>query len=133
MVDSYFINDSLGSVRYEAGNEPPSDTNRCAIFNQMSPSIRAFGAGSAKGIKWRWVRDLEQVTTRLRLRLQRVLTNLVSNAFTDSGSVKYYQVLTDDQWAIFVSDTGIGNCARRPNHIILTARTKRVPANNTCR
>ncbi len=45
------------------------------------------------------------------LRLQQIVTNLVSNAirYTETGSLKLIcEQLADDQWAIAVSDTGIG-------------------------
>lgn len=45
------------------------------------------------------------------LRLQQIVTNLVSNAirYTEAGSLKLIcEQLADDQWALTVSDTGIG-------------------------
>jgi hypothetical protein len=45
------------------------------------------------------------------LRLQQIVTNLLSNAirYTQSGTIKLTcQILSDNRWAIAVSDTGIG-------------------------
>lgn len=45
------------------------------------------------------------------LRLQQIVTNLLSNAirYTQSGTIQVAcQLLADNQWAIAVSDTGIG-------------------------
>lgn len=46
-----------------------------------------------------------------RLRLQQIVTNLLSNAirYTESGTVQLTcQILSDKQWSIAVTDTGVG-------------------------
>ncbi len=54
------------------------------------------------------------------LRLQQIVTNLVSNAirYTEAGSVQLTcQVLENNLWAIAVSDTGIGIASEDQAHI----------------
>lgn len=115
------INDSLEVSRYEAGKmklQPVLIDVRSLIKNVMEvlePLAR--------------VKDLkivvecdgapEQVFTDA-LRLQQIVTNLASNAirYTNSGSIKVTcQLLADDQWAIAVSDTGIGIALEEQAHI----------------
>ncbi len=113
------INDSLEVSRYEAGKMNlqvvPTDVRALIknVIEVLEPLARA------KGLKMvvecvseacRRHRAPDQVLTD-SLRLQQIVTNLASNAirYTDSGSVRVTcQVLADDQWAIAVSDTGIG-------------------------
>lgn len=106
------INDSLEVSRYEAGKMNlqvvPTDVRSLIknVIEVLEPLARA------KGIKMvvECDRAPDQVLTD-SLRLQQIVTNLASNAirYTDSGSVEVTcQVLADDQWAIAVSDTGIG-------------------------
>lgn len=106
------INDSLEVSRYEAGKMNlqvvPTDVRSLikGVIEVLEPLARA------KGIKM--VVECDRAPERVltdSLRLQQIVTNLASNAirYTDSGSVEVTcQVLADDQWAIAVSDTGIG-------------------------
>lgn len=106
------INDSLEVSRYEAGKMKlqvvPTDVRSLikSVIEVLEPLARA------KGLKMvvECDRAPEQVLTD-SLRLQQIVTNLASNAirYTDSGSVRVTcRVVADDQWAIAVSDTGIG-------------------------
>ncbi|MFZ4464070.1 MAG: hybrid sensor histidine kinase/response regulator, partial [Bacteroidales bacterium] len=55
--------------------------------------------------------ELNQVKiTSDKLRLQQILTNLLSNAlkFTNSGEVEFGALLIDDQFEFYVRDSGIG-------------------------
>lgn len=106
------INDSLEVSRYEAGkmNLQVVPTDVRSLIKNVTEVLEPLAR--AKGIKMvvECVRAPDQVLTD-SLRLQQIVTNLASNAirYTDSGSVEVTcQVLADDQWAIAVSDTGIG-------------------------
>ncbi|HEY9872212.1 MAG TPA: ATP-binding protein, partial [Candidatus Obscuribacterales bacterium] len=54
------------------------------------------------------------------LRLQQIITNLLSNAirYTESGSIKLVcELLTNNEWSISVADTGIGIESEDVTHI----------------
>lgn len=117
----HLINDALEISRYEAGKmqlQLAATDMRSVIFNVlevMEPLARA------KELKL--VFDIERAPQQVisdSLRLQQVVTNLVSNAirYTKSGTIELTcQVLGDDQWAIAVADTGIGIALENQKHI----------------
>lgn len=106
------INDALEISRYEAGNmklQPAAIDVRATIaevVELMEPLAREKELKLAIDVQ----RAPKQVVTD-SLRLQQVVTNLVSNAirYTESGTIEVTcQVLENEQWAIAVSDTGVG-------------------------
>lgn len=106
------INDTLEISRYSAGKmklqSAPTDV-RCLIndvFGMLQP------LADAKELEM--VIDCDRAPEEVLsdpLRLQQIVTNLLSNAirYTESGTIQLIcQILSDNRWAIAVSDTGIG-------------------------
>lgn len=115
------INDSLEVSRYEAGEMKlqavPTDV--CSLINNVIEVLEPL----ARTKELQVIVDCDcapgQVLTD-SLRLQQIVTNLLSNAirYTHSGSVKVTcQVLDNEQWAIAVSDTGVGISSEDQAHI----------------
>lgn len=106
------INDALEISRYEAGKmklQPISTDVRFLIKNVME-MLEPLARAKELKIEADCDHAPDQVVTD-SLRLQQIVTNLVSNAirYTESGLVKLRcEALADNQWAIAVSDTGIG-------------------------
>lgn len=106
------INDALEISRYEAGQMKlqPAPTDVRSLINDVVEMLESLAR--AKDLKM--VVELGSAPDRVltdSLRLQQIVTNLVSNAirYTESGTVKVTcRVLADERWAIAVSDTGIG-------------------------
>lgn len=106
------INDALEISRYEAGkmklNPAPTDVRSLIkdVFEMLQP------LASAKELHM--VIDCEQAPRKVLadpLRLQQIVTNLLSNAirYTELGTVQLTcQLLSDSQWSIAVTDTGVG-------------------------
>ncbi|MEH1966895.1 HAMP domain-containing sensor histidine kinase [Nostoc sp.] len=114
------INDTLEISRYDAGQMKlhPTLTDVRSLINfvlemieplarakELSLVVECDGFANAKG-----ERSPSQVITD-PLRLQQILTNLLSNAirYTQSGSI-YLEcwTISQQQWAISVTDSGIG-------------------------
>ncbi|MDZ8259560.1 HAMP domain-containing sensor histidine kinase [Nostoc sp. ChiQUE01b] len=114
------INDTLEISRYDAGQMKlqPTLTDVRSLINfvleiieplarakELSLIVECDGFANAKG-----ERAPSQVITD-PLRLQQILTNLLSNAirYTESGSIHLQcWTLSQQQWAISVTDSGIG-------------------------
>ncbi len=106
------INDALEISRYEAGkmqlNPVPIEVESLIsdVFEMLLP------LASTKELKL--VVDCDRAPEKVitdPLRLQQIVTNLLSNAirYTESGTVQLTcQNLSDNQWSIAVSDTGVG-------------------------
>ncbi len=106
------INDALEISRYEAGkmqlNPVPIEVESLIsdVFEMLLP------LASTKELKL--VVDCDRAPEKVitdPLRLQQIVTNLLSNAirYTESGTVQLTcQKLSDNQWSIAVSDTGVG-------------------------
>lgn len=106
------INDTLEISRYEAGkmklNPEPTDVRSLIddVFKMLEP------LAAAKDLQL--VVDCEQAPEKVLtdpLRLQQIVTNLLSNAirYTPSGTVQLTcQMPSDNQWSIAVRDTGVG-------------------------
>lgn len=115
------INDALEISRYEAGkmklNPVPTDVHSLIkdVFEMLQP------LASAKELNM--VINCHDAPEKLLadpLRLQQIVTNLLSNAirYTDSGTVQLNcQVLSDNQWSIAVSDTGVGIAPEDQPHV----------------
>ncbi len=115
------INDSLEISRYEAGTmvlQPvQTDVNELitAVMEMVEPLARAKNLEISANCK-----NAPKAVTVDPLRLQQVVTNLLSNAvrYTESGTVqlKCYE-LPDQRWAIDVSDSGIGISLEDQAHV----------------
>lgn len=106
------INDALEVSRYEAGKMKlqPVQTNVRSLIKNVIDVLEPLARAKELQMVVDCDRAPEQVLTDA-LRLQQIVTNLVSNAirYTDAGSVKLTcQTLADDQWAIAICDTGVG-------------------------
>jgi signal transduction histidine kinase len=106
------INDTLEISRYEAGKMKlqPVATDVHYLIKDVFEMLQPLA--SAKGLQM--VVDCEQAPDKVLtdpLRLQQVVTNLLSNAirYTESGTVQLTcQMRSDNQWSIAVTDTGAG-------------------------
>ncbi|WP_017316850.1 sensor histidine kinase [Mastigocladopsis repens] len=117
----HLINDALEISRYDAGQMKlqPEPTSVHELIRNVSEMLEPLAAN--KNLQMRVECDSacadssasrapEEVLTD-PLRLQQIVTNLVSNAirYTESGSIKITcKTLGVDKWTIAVSDTGIG-------------------------
>lgn len=106
------INDTLEISRYEAGKIPLSlewvdvRSRIQMVVEAIEPTAREKNLE----VILRCDSAPEQVLTD-PLRLQQIITNLVSNAirYTESGTITIAcQANNNDQWSIIVTDTGIG-------------------------
>jgi hypothetical protein len=108
----HLLNDALEISRYQAGQMKlqPAPTNVHELINNVFEMLEP----SCRGKKLKIVVDCDRAPKEVvtdSLRLQQIVTNLVSNAirYTESGTIKLTcEVLGDDKWAIAVSDTGMG-------------------------
>lgn len=117
----HLINDALEISRYEAGkmklNPVPTEVHSLIkdVFEMLQP------LASAKELQM--VIDCTRASEKVvidPLRLQQIVTNLLSNAirYTESGTVQLTcQILSDNQWSIAVSDTGVGIAPEEQLHI----------------
>ena len=106
------INDALEVSRYEAGKMQLQavPTNVRSLIKNVIDVLEPLARAKELQMVVDCDRAPEQVLTD-SLRLQQIVTNLVSNAirYTEVGTVKLMcQMLPDNQWAIAVSDTGVG-------------------------
>lgn len=125
----HLINDALEIARYEAGKmklqpsvtdvrsiiqnilemvEPLADSKQLRIIVDYDSASADSCAALQEGLHPTCAPD--RVLTD-PLRLQQIITNLLSNAirYTDSGTIKLTcQTLSDKEWAIAINDTGIG-------------------------
>lgn len=106
------INDALEISRFDAGQMKlqPEPTGVCELINDVYEMLEPLASGKNLQMVIDCSRNPIQIVTD-SLRLQQIVTNLVSNAirYTESGTVKIrYETLDEDKWAIAVSDTGIG-------------------------
>lgn len=106
------INDALEISRYEAGKMTlhPSETDVRSIINDVVEMLEPTARAKELEIIVDSDRAPKQIVTD-SLRLQQIITNLVSNAirYTDTGKIQVTcQVLDHNWWAIAVADTGIG-------------------------
>lgn len=115
------INDALEVSRYEAGKMElhPAETDVCLLIKTVAEIQEP--AALEKGLEL--VTDCDRAPREVvtdPLRLQQILTNLMSNAirYTDSGTVAVTcQMKSPEQFAIAVSDTGRGIAPEDQEHI----------------
>ncbi|MCT7962637.1 sensor histidine kinase [Laspinema sp. D1] len=106
------INDALELSRYEAGEMPLHlmETNVRNVINLTVEMVEYMAHAKNITIEVDCDQSFNLIVSD-PLRLQQVLTNLVTNAvrYTDKGTVLIRcQVLSEENWSITVSDTGIG-------------------------
>lgn len=115
------INDALEISRFEAGKmelKPAVTDVRYVIEDVLEVMEPLAGEKELK-----FVVDIEHAPEKAitdSLRLQQVLTNLISNAirYTESGTIEVMcKRLDNQQWAIAVCDTGIGIDPEAQQHI----------------
>ncbi|MEB3179208.1 MAG: HAMP domain-containing sensor histidine kinase [Nostocaceae cyanobacterium] len=105
------INDTLEISRYEAGKMTikPEVINVRELINNICDMLMP-PVGKDLQIEIDDLQAPDEVVTD-PLRLQQIVTNLVSNAirYTESGTIKVTcNVYSHQKWAIAVADTGIG-------------------------
>ena len=115
------INDALEISRFEAGKMElePALTDVRSVIKDVLEMMEPLAQKKELKLTFDIERAPQQVITD-SLRLQQVLTNLVSNAirYTKSGTIKVTCKYDDHQhWAIAVSDTGIGIDEKAQQHI----------------
>ena len=108
----HLVNDALELSRCEAGKMQLrlAQTDVSSVINGVVEVMQPLIGSKELEI----VVNCDQAPGRVLtdyLRLQQVVMNLISNAirYTDAGSVQVTcQMLTNEQWAIIISDTGKG-------------------------
>lgn len=124
------INDSLEISRYDAGKMilhlVPTNVKDLldGIMGMVEPLARSKNLGlvlrcDGQGPNQSGYPAPEQVMTD-PLRLQQVLTNLLSNAirYTDTGSISLEcYSLSETKWAITITDSGVGISQEDQSHI----------------
>jgi signal transduction histidine kinase len=117
----HFINDALEISRYSAGkiklHLEPTDVH--SLIKNVVEMLEPLAA--AKQLTLVVDCDRAPVTVLTdSLRLQQIITNLLSNAirYTDSGTVQLTcEKLSNNQWSIAVTDTGIGIAPEDQFHV----------------
>jgi signal transduction histidine kinase len=128
------INDTLEISRYEAGKMTlkPEAINVREFINNVCDMLLPMASLKDLKIEIDCLCAPDEVITD-PLRLQQIVTNLVSNAirYTESGTIKIScTVCEDDKWAIAVTDTGIG-IAEEDQTRIFEPYFRVVPENKT--
>lgn len=106
------INDALEMSRYSAGKIElhPEPIDVRSLINDVFEMLKPLADAKELQI----ISDCESAPEKVLadpLRLQQVVTNLLSNAirYTESGTVQLTcQMRSDNQWSIAIADTGIG-------------------------
>ncbi|WP_407884893.1 sensor histidine kinase [Scytonema sp. NUACC26] len=106
------INDALEISRYDAGEMKlhPEFINPCELVKGVHEMLESLATNKELQILIE-LQEAPQLVYTDPLRLQQILTNLLSNAirYTDRGTIKIKcEILNDSQWVISVSDTGVG-------------------------
>jgi signal transduction histidine kinase len=115
------INDALEISRYDAGQMKlhPEPLNVCELIENVCEMLQPLTSNKKLQINLDNDHAPEKVVTDA-LRLQQIVTNLVSNAirYTESGIIIIKcETIGDDKWAIAVSDTGMGIALEDQKHI----------------
>ncbi len=108
----HLINDTLELSRYEAGQMKlhPASINLHKLINDVCEMLEPLARNKNLQMQVDCDRAPNEVVTD-SLRLQQIITNLVSNAirYTEMGSINITcQMWENDKWAIAITDTGIG-------------------------
>lgn len=117
----HLINDALEISRYEEGKMKlqPSVAKVRDLIQNVVEMVEPLASAKNLEIIVDCDRAPEQILTD-PLRLQQIVTNLLSNAirYTDNGSIKLVcQLLCDREWSISIIDTGIGIGTENQEHI----------------
>jgi signal transduction histidine kinase len=115
------INDALEISRYDAGKMTlqlmPTDVSE--VLNGVMEMVEPLARSKDLALILRCDSAPNQVVTD-PLRLQQVITNLLSNAirYTEAGSISLEcRSLSADQWAITITDSGVGISQEEQTHI----------------
>jgi len=108
----HLINDALEISRYEAGKMQlqPTEVEVKSFIDTVIETVEPLAKTKTLQMVIDCDRAPDQVVTD-PLRLQQILTNLLSNAirYTESGSIKLAcQVLSSQEWSVTIKDTGVG-------------------------
>lgn len=108
----HLINDALEISRYEEGKMKlqPVETDVRDLINNVVEMVKPLAGEKKLELEVECSQAPKQILTD-QLRLQQIITNLLSNAirYTDLGKIKLKcQLLSEDQWSIVISDTGVG-------------------------
>ena len=106
------INNILEISRYESGNIQlnPESTDVCSLIQGVIQTLKPAAGQKDLKITLNCNCTTAQIITDT-LRLQQIITNLVSNAirYTETGVITVTcQTNNLDQWSLIVADTGIG-------------------------
>ena len=106
------INDTLEISRYSAGKMKlqPAPIDVRSLIDDVFEMLKPLADAKELEMVFDCDRAPEKVLSD-PLRLQQIVTNLLSNAirYTQSGTIKLTcQILSNNCWSIIVSDTGIG-------------------------
>ncbi|MDM9383719.1 HAMP domain-containing sensor histidine kinase [Chlorogloeopsis sp. ULAP01] len=106
------INDTLEISRHDAGKMKlqPTQTDVRGLINSVIETIEPIARAKELSLIVNCDRAPEKAIID-PLRLQQILTNLLSNAirYTESGSIELEcWVICEKKWAISVSDSGVG-------------------------
>ncbi|HLO86152.1 MAG TPA: sensor histidine kinase [Nostocaceae cyanobacterium] len=115
------INNLLEISRYDTGNVKLelAPTDVCELINNTCEILHYQAAEKNLLVVTECSHAPDQLITD-HLKLQQILTNLLSNAirYTESGAISVLcQVLDNEQWEIAVTDTGIGITTEDQQHI----------------
>ncbi|HEY9810394.1 MAG TPA: HAMP domain-containing sensor histidine kinase [Halomicronema sp.] len=117
----HLINDSLEISRYEAGQMQlhPTEINPHTLITQILEMVEPLANTKQLKLTQECQNCPQQVITD-PLRLQQILTNLLSNAirYTQTGTIHLLcQTLPNNQWSITIKDTGQGITPEDQKHI----------------
>ncbi|MBD2257226.1 sensor histidine kinase [Pseudanabaena sp. FACHB-2040] len=115
------INDALEISRYDAGKMSLQlmPTHVPEVLNGVMTMVEPLARSKDLALILRCDRAPASVTTD-PLRLQQVITNLLSNAirYTETGSISLEcYALSEEQWAITITDSGVGISQEDQSHI----------------
>lgn len=117
----HLINDALEISRYSAGkiklHLEPTDIH--SLIKNVVEMLEPLATAKQLTLVLDCARAPKTVLTD-SLRLQQIITNLLSNAirYTDSGTVQLTcEKLSNNQWSIAVTDTGIGISPEEQLHV----------------
>lgn len=115
------INDALEISRYDAGKMKlqPAPTDVRGLIDSVLEIVEPLMHDKKLSL----IVDCDRAPTDVvtdALRLQQILTNLFSNAirYTETGSIRLEcWTLSEGQWAIAISDSGVGITPEAQSHI----------------
>ncbi|HEY9872047.1 MAG TPA: sensor histidine kinase, partial [Candidatus Obscuribacterales bacterium] len=108
----HLLNDALEFSRYELGKMQlhPTPTNIKHLINNVMETMEPLAGAKELQLLINCDRAPDEVLTDA-LRLQQIVTNLISNAIhnTETGIITVVcQLLSDTEWSIAISDPGTG-------------------------